>query len=379
MGSRAVVDEEIVTNKSSKCDVEIVKCEEPFEKSLSVNSNPENLVYKEIRTLVDKTSSAFENYLVSQISLCKSFDRNESRIPPKFFNEIYDFFKIQFTIHKNHEPDNSEDEKSTQPTPNTEGTNDNVENDMPYVKLNESALETDIIDESMKDSIKSDSEKTIFDENASTVLSEAKTIVNNCVFYTCPICNKSLRSAHTFIFHMRIHSGEKPCVCHICGKQFRISAGLRRHLKETHHKIKDFSCDTCDQKFVNKQNLVQHKRIHTGERPYVCTKCGKGFKQSGSLYIHSKTHTDNYPYECNTCDAKFRSRAQLTHHTYKHTGEKPNVCDVCGRAFRVKYELNIHKLVHTDEKPFSCKDCGVSFRQKRYLRNHCKKSHNNIS
>lgn len=354
-----------------------VKSEEPsLEKSSFAKFVPDKLECKEIKLLIDKISSTFENYLISQISPC----RKKSKIPPKFFDEIYDFFKIRLMIHKNHELDNSEDEKSIKPASNVEETNDNfLESDMSFTKFTESTLVTDMIDRSSSDLIESNSEKALFDEETSTALSKAKTVVNNSIFYICPVCSKSLRSAHTFMFHMRIHSGEKPCVCHICGKQFRISAGLHRHLKETHHKIKDFSCETCNQKFVNKQNLIQHKRIHTGERPYVCTMCGKGFKQSGSLYIHSKTHTDIYPYKCNTCDAKFRSKAQLTHHTYKHTGEKPNVCDVCGRAFRVKYELNIHKLVHSDEKPFSCNVCGISFRQKRYLRNHCKKSHNNIS
>ena len=36
------------------------------------------------------------------------------------------------------------------------------------------------------------------------------------------------------------------------------------------------------------QNLVKHERVHTGERPFTCTVCGDKFKQSGALYTHNK-------------------------------------------------------------------------------------------
>ncbi|XP_035170545.1 zinc finger protein ZIC 5-like [Oxyura jamaicensis] len=121
-----------------------------------------------------------------------------------------------------------------------------------------------------------------------------------CYWEECPREGKPFKAKYKLINHIRVHTGEKPFPCPFpgCGKVFARSENLKIH-KRTHTGEKPFKCefDGCDRKFANSSDRKKHSHVHTSDKPYYCKirGCDKSYTHPSSLRKHMKIHCKSPP------------------------------------------------------------------------------------
>lgn len=105
----------------------------------------------------------------------------------------------------------------------------------------------------------------------------------------CSLCSSHFSMKCSLKKHLSLeHQVHDTFSCRICHEEFPTFERYRQHQRQEHDSG-PVMCEECG-KSVLPSLLKQHMRIHTGERPFACDLCGLRFRQRSAFITHKKSH-----------------------------------------------------------------------------------------
>ncbi|XP_061915263.1 zinc finger protein Pegasus [Entelurus aequoreus] len=98
-------------------------------------------------------------------------------------------------------------------------------------------------------------------------------------------------------------------------------------------------------------------------------------EDSSGVLVDGFERTFDGKLKCLYCNYATRGTARLVEHIRMHTGEKPHRCHICPFASAYERHLEAHMRSHTGEKPYKCELCSFRCSDRSNLSHHRRRRH----
>ena len=193
----------------------------------------------------------------------------------------------------------------------------------------------------------------------------------------CGYCDKTFVTKREVKSHEEFkHTLQKTFLCQHCSYSCKTQKCLDNHVNAKHEYNVKYTCNECGFMTFNPVTLRAHEiskhGMHQKAKLY-CSHCPYSTYIKGALVQHVRIHTGDKPYECTQCDAKFPQKKGLDEHiACNHTFEKKYKCSICNWSSAFSGALSDHlKNRHTDK--------GIIFQKRKEERVLLFLNENNIS
>ncbi|XP_049592023.1 zinc finger protein Pegasus [Syngnathus scovelli] len=98
-------------------------------------------------------------------------------------------------------------------------------------------------------------------------------------------------------------------------------------------------------------------------------------EDGSGMLVDGFERTSDGKLKCLYCNYATRGTARLVEHIRMHTGEKPHRCHLCPFASAYERHLEAHMRSHTGEKPYKCELCSFRCGDRSNLSHHRRRRH----